>query len=188
MVSYRLVIQYCETALRAAGGTVSAALMSDLYSMQARAYARIGDRQSAHTHMTFAESTVGRIRNEEEPAETSYIQPGLAETQHVEVLRHLGDLSAAEHYAVAAVRTAKEAHLRSQVHRYASLATILIQRGRVDEALEPAHQMLNRIYGMESGRLHDRLNAVHAALLARSTTPDVCEFTNRAAAELALGL
>ena len=38
-----------------------------------------------------------------------------------------------------------------------------------------------RIHGMESGRLHDRLNAVHAALLARSTTPDDRGFPDAAA-------
>ncbi|CAM3865874.1 hypothetical protein [Nocardiopsis rhodophaea] len=185
---YRLVIQYCETALRAAGGDLTPALVSDLCTMQARAYARLGDQQACHAQMTRSESMAGRIRVGEEPDETSYVQPGLVETQHSEALRQLGDLAAAEEYASEAVRTADQAHLRGQVHRYAGLAIVRAQRGAVDEALEPAREMLERVRGMESGRLHDRVRQVRGALAGRSSEPEVREFAQRADAELGLGL
>jgi tetratricopeptide (TPR) repeat protein len=185
---YRLVIQYCETALRAARGDLSPALVSDLCTMQARAYARLGDQQACHTHMQMAESAAGKIRRDEEPTETSYVQDGLVETQHAEALRQLGDLAAAEEYAVEAVRTAHGAHLRGQVHRHAGLAMIRAQDGRVDEALEPARAMLVRVQGMESGRLHDRVRSVRQALSSRSSEPDVREFAEQCDAELRLGL
>ncbi|MBX9389538.1 transcriptional regulator [Streptomonospora nanhaiensis] len=185
---YRLVIQYCETALRAAKGALTPALTSDLCTMQARAFARMGDRQSCHTQMALSESMAGRIRADAEPEETSYVQPGLLETQHAEALRRLGDLAPAERYAHDAVLTAHSAHLRGQVHRYAGLALIRAQRGRVDEALEPARQMLRRVRGMESGRLHDRLRSVRTALASRSDQPDVRDFVEHADAELGLGV
>ncbi|WP_435111359.1 transcriptional regulator [Nocardiopsis synnemataformans] len=185
---YRLVIQYCETALRAARGDLSPALVSDLCTMQARAYARLGDQQACHAHMQHAETAAGRIRQEEEPTETSYVQDGLVQTQHAEALRQLGDLAAAEEYAVEAVRTADRAHLRGQVHRHAGLAMIRAQDGRVDEALEPARAMLARVQGMESGRLHDRVRSVRKALASRSSEPEVREFAEQCDAELALGL
>jgi hypothetical protein len=185
---YRLVVQYCETALRAAKGALTPALTSDLYTMQARAFARMGDRHSCHTQMALSESMAGRIRADAEPEETSYVQPGLLETQHAEALRRLGDLAPAERYAHEAVLTAHGAHLRGQVHRYAGLALIRAQRGRVDEALEPAREMLRRVRGMESGRLHDRLRSVRTALASRSDQPDVREFIEHADAELGLGV
>lgn len=185
---YRLVIQYCETALRAARGDLSPALVSDLCTMQARAYARLGDQQACHDHMQRAETAAGRIRQDQEPTETSYVQDGLVQTQHAEALRQLGDLEAAEEYAIEAVRTADGAHLRGQVHRHAGLAMIRAQAGRVDEALEPAQAMLARVQGMESGRLHDRVRSVRHALASRSSEPEVREFAEQCDAELNLGL
>src|SRR5690606_37425798 len=64
---YRLVIQYCETALRAAHGALTPALVSDLCTMQARAYARLGDQQACHAQMTRAETAAGHIRRDESP-------------------------------------------------------------------------------------------------------------------------
>lgn len=185
---YRLVIQYCETALRAAGPDLTPALVSDLCTMQARAYARLGDQRSCHAQMARSESMSGRIRIEEEPEETSYVQPGLVETQHSEALRQLGDLGAAEEYADEAVRTGGQAHLRGQVHRYAGLAVIRAQRGRVHEAVEPAREMLARVRGMESDRLQDRVHQVRRAIAGRSRDPEVREFAEQADEELRLGL
>lgn len=185
---YRLVIQYCETALRAAHGDLTPALVSDLCTMQARAYARLGDQTACHAQMTRAETAAGHIRRDEEPTETSYVQDGLVETQHAEALRQLGDLTAAEGYALEAVRTAEGAHLRGQVHRHAGLAMIRAQGGRVDEALAPARVMLERVRGMESGRLHDRVRSVRRALADRSSEPEVQEFAEQCDAELRLGL
>ncbi|TDQ45388.1 transcriptional regulator [Actinorugispora endophytica] len=188
MGEYRLVIQYSETALRATGASLSPALVSDLCTMQARAYARIGDRLACHAQMTRSESAAGHIRTGEEPSEASYVQPGLVETQHAEALRQLGDLTAAERYAVESLAMVEQAHPRGQVHRFAGLAMVRAQAGRVDEALEPAWQMLARVRGMESGRLHDRVRSVRSALVSRSAEPGVREFAEHADAELRLPL
>ncbi|MDS1269274.1 transcriptional regulator [Lipingzhangella sp. LS1_29] len=185
---YRRVVQFCESAARAAGDALTPALASDLYTMQARAYARMSDKQSCQSLMSRAEAMAGRIRPREEPAETSYVQPGLVETQHAEALRQLADLTAAEEYAAEAVRTVDQAHLRGQVHRYAGLALVRVQQGRVDEALEPAYHMLERFRGIESGRLHDRLRSVRLALTSRSTTPEIGAFAEHVDAELNLGV
>ncbi|MFL1378784.1 MULTISPECIES: hypothetical protein [unclassified Nocardiopsis] len=60
--------------------------------------------------------------------------------------------------------------------------------GRVDEALEPARAMLDRVQGMESGRLHDRVRSVRRALASRSAEPEVREFAEQCDAELRPGL
>ncbi|MEY9211445.1 helix-turn-helix transcriptional regulator [Thermobifida halotolerans] len=187
MSRYPLVVQYTETALGAGRGRLSPALVSDLRSMQARAYARLGDRAACHEQMGLSEAAANRIRYGEEPSETSYVQPGLMETQFSEALRRLGDLKAAEEYALESLETADAAHLRGQVHRYAGLAVIRAQSGSADEALEPAREALLRIRGVESGRLHDRIRSVQSAL-GRSSTPEVREFREQVDAELALVL
>ncbi|MGO9292795.1 MAG: transcriptional regulator, partial [Streptosporangiaceae bacterium] len=116
---YRQVIQYAETGMRGARGCLSPALVADLCTLQARAYARMGDRARCHGQMRRAEATAARIRAGEEPPETGYVQRGLVEVQHAEALRLLGDLGPARSYAAEALRTADGSHLRSQFHRFA---------------------------------------------------------------------
>lgn len=111
---YRQVIQYTETALRGARKHFTPALITDLSTLQAKAYARMGDRPGCHASMTRAEEVSCRIRLSEEPPETSYVQAGLVETQHADVPRSLGDLGAARNYTPQAVDASGQAHTRGR--------------------------------------------------------------------------
>lgn len=122
---HRQVIQYAETALRGARQHLTPALITDLSTLQAKAYARMGDRAGCHASMRRSEEMAGRIRPGEEPPETGYVQPGLVEVQHADALRRLGDLTAARSYAERSAAAAGESHMRGQVHRLATLATIM---------------------------------------------------------------
>src|SRR5690606_27756861 len=130
----RLAIQYAETALRAAAGQLTPALVADLHALAGKAYARMGDVEGCHHHLRLSETTAARVDHSGEPAEVSYMTPGLVETQVAEALRRLGDLNAAHTYAKESVRTAPATHLRGQVHRHAGLALILAARGEVDHS------------------------------------------------------
>jgi tetratricopeptide (TPR) repeat protein len=176
---YRHVIQYAETALRGARGHLSPALATDLHTLQAKAYARVGDRASCHAHMRQAEITAARIKQDDEPSETGYVQPGLLECQHAEALRRLGDLMAAQEYAEEALRSADACHLRGQAHRLATLALVLAERGDLDQAVATAETMLERVEGMESERIAERVATVTAVLRPFSTRA-VREFLARA--------
>jgi hypothetical protein len=135
------------------------ALATDLHTLQAKAYARIGDRASCHAHMSRAETSAARIRQNDEPSETGYVQPGLLECQHAEE----------------ALRSVDACHLRGQAHRLATLAFVLAERGDVDHAAATAETMLERVEGMES----ERVATVTAALRPFSTRT-VREFLTRA--------
>jgi len=182
---YRQVIQYAETALRGARGYLSPALVSDLCTLQAKAYARMGDRPGCHEQMRRAENTAGRIRLTEEPPETGYVQRGLVEVQHAEALRMLGDLAPAQAYAEEALSTADLSHLRSQVHRHATLAMVLAARGDAEAAAGAAYQMLDRAQGMESRRVRGRVMAVSGAIRALGDSITAREFAERARDQLA---
>ncbi|MFI7025183.1 hypothetical protein ACIBMZ_20945 [Micromonospora sp. NPDC049900] len=177
---YRLVVQYSQAALRAAGHVISPALAADLHALAGKAYARMGDKAGSHPHLRQAETLAARLDPGTGPAEVSYVQPGLVETQVAEALRRLGDLTAAHTYATESVRTADTTHLRGQVHRHAGLALILTARGDLDHAITTAHHMLDRLTGMESGRLADRIRQVTAALQPHATQPTVAAFLERA--------
>jgi hypothetical protein len=162
----RQVIQYTETALRGARRHLTPALVTDLSTLQAKAYARMGDRSGCHASMTRAEEMSGRIRLSEEPPETSYVQAGLVETQHADALRTLGDLGAARSYAQQAVDASGQSHTRGRVHRLATLATILAGQGDADQAASVAGQMLDQAAGMESCRIEERILKVRDAVTA----------------------
>jgi hypothetical protein len=175
--NHRQVIQYAETALRGARGALSPALVTDLNALQAKAYARIGDRDGCHASMTRAEDMAGRIMPGEEPPETSYVQAGLVETQHADALRSLGDLDAARSYAQQSVDAARHSHSRGRVHRLATLATIIAGQGDAESAAGTAALMLDQAAGMESRRIDERIIQVRNVVAGLSD--------GRAAAELA---
>ena len=183
---YRQVIQYAETALRRARQHLTPALVTDLSTLQAKAYARMGDRPGCHASMRRSEEMAARIRISEEPPETGYVQPGLVEVQHADALRRLGDLTAARSYAERSVAAAGESHVRGQVHRLATLATILAGQGDADAAAGIAGQMLDRAAGMESYRIQDRIAAVRDAVTAVSDGAAARQLSERAGDVLGL--
>ena len=183
---YRQVIQYAETALRGARQHLTPALVTDLSTLQAKAYARMGDRPGCHASMRRSEEMAARIRISEEPPETGYVQPGLVEVQHADALRRLGDLTAARAYAERSVAAAGQSHVRGQVHRLATLATILAGQGDADAAAGIAGQMLDKAVGMESCRIADRIAAVRDAVTAVSDGAAARQLSERAGDVLGL--
>ncbi|MFP1628309.1 transcriptional regulator [Streptomyces sp. 5K101] len=163
MGEYRQAVAFAEAALRAAGRQITPALAADLYAMQAKAYAHLGDAASALRCIRRAESEAERIRPGHEPDETGYVQPGLVNVQVAEALFSLGDLAAAREHAAAAVDT--PAHDRGRVHRLAMLSQIELRQGEADRAARTAARMVERAKGMESQRLRDRLRAVREHLV-----------------------
>ncbi|MEC4020434.1 transcriptional regulator [Streptomyces sp. H27-D2] len=164
MSEYRQAVAFAESALRASGPRITPALAADLYAMQAKAYARLGDGKGALTCIRRAESAAEQIHRGQEPAETGYVQPGLVNVQVAEALLGLGDLSAAREHAAAAVDT--PAHDRGRVHRLAILAHIELRQGDAERAVVNAVEMAEQARGMESQRLRDRLRAVREHLVA----------------------
>ncbi|MEU6310448.1 transcriptional regulator [Streptomyces sp. NPDC047014] len=169
---YRQAVAFAEAALRAAGRHTTAALCADLYAMQAKAYAQLGDARAALACIRQAEAAAALIRPGSEPDETGYVQPGLVNVQVAEALLSLGDLEAARAQATAAVGT--PAHDRGRVHRLAMLCEIQLRQGEADRAAAGAAEMAERARGMESLRLRDRLRTVRAQLLT-SGCPDARE-------------
>ena len=165
---YRQAVAFAEAGLRTAGGHISPGLSTDLNSMQAKAFARMGDIPAAHKAMARAETAAALIRPEEEPPETGYVQPGLVEAQLAEALISLGDWSPARTFAEEAVRT--QTHARGRVHRLATLTTVDLGRGEPEQAAANVLAALDLAAGMESQRLRDRFVALRAKLAGHGST------------------
>ncbi|MFJ1599123.1 transcriptional regulator [Streptomyces sp. NPDC088261] len=168
MGEYRQAVAFAEAALRAAGTRITPALTADLYAMQAKSYAHLGDGGNALDRIRRAESAAEHIRPGHEPDETGYVQPGLVNVQVAEALLSLGDLAAARAHATAAVGT--PAHDRGRVHRLAMLSHIELRQGEPDRAAGTAAEMAERAKGMESQRLRDRLRAVRGELVSSGSS------------------
>ncbi|MHC5700307.1 transcriptional regulator [Streptomyces sp. PKU-MA01144] len=166
---YRQAVAFAEAALRSAGGQITPALATDLYAMQAKAYAHLGDGGAALGRVRRAEEEAERILPGHEPDETGYVQPGLVNVQVAEALLCLGELRAAREHAAAAA--AVPSHDRGRVHRLAVLSQIELCQGEADRAARTAVEMTERARGMESQRLRDRLRAVRAKLAANGSIP-----------------
>ncbi|GHJ40516.1 hypothetical protein Sm713_61250 [Streptomyces sp. TS71-3] len=162
MGEYRQAVSFAEAGLRTAGTAMSQALACDLHAMQAKAFSRMGDQAAAHRAMTHAETAAGRIRPDEEPEETGYVQPGLLESNMADTLMRLGEMSPAQRYATEAVSV--QAHDRGRVHRLATLTDVELRAGDVDRAVSTAARMLETVKGMESQRLAERLMTVRRRL------------------------
>ncbi|MFH8795231.1 transcriptional regulator [Streptomyces sp. NPDC017941] len=180
MREYRQAVAFAEAALRAAGRDITPALASDLYAMQAKSYAHLGDGSGALSCIRRAEAAADRIRRGREPDETGYVQPGLVNVQVAEALLSLGDLTGAHEHAAAAVDT--PAHDRGRVHRLAMLSQIELRKGNTDEAVATAVEMAEQARGMESQRLRDRLRAVREHLVRsdRAGTAEAAELIDGA--------
>lgn len=157
----RHAIACAEAVLRTTGPHASPALATDLYAMQATAYARLGDRRAAHTCMRWAEAYSERIRREEEPAETGYVQPGLVQVRLAEALLLLGEGEAATRYAREAARA--PAHVRGRVNRLATLTDVELFAGEPERAAVTAAEMVGTARGIESQRLRGRMRRVRRA-------------------------
>ena len=162
---HRQAIAFAEAGLRSAGAHISPALRTDLYVMQAKAFAGMKAVSEAHRCITLAEQTAGRIRHQEEPPETRYVQPGLVEAQLAEALIGLGELRPARAFAVEAVRTNALAHARGRVHRMATLATVDLDLGEAERAAASATTMVELAVGMESHHLQHRFEILRDRLM-----------------------
>jgi len=165
----RRAIACAEAVLRTPGSHSTPALATDLYAMQATAYARLGDRRGAHSCMRSAETYSTRIRPEEEPEETGYVEPGLVQVRLAEALLVLGELSAAGRYAQEAARA--PAHVRGRVNRLATLTDVELRSGSPEQAAETAVRMVDYAQGIESQRLRQRMRSVREHLLRHPGTP-----------------
>jgi transcriptional regulator with XRE-family HTH domain len=179
------VLDHTENVLDTLGLQLNSALVCDLHTLAAKAHARSGSVSACHHHLRAAEATVDV--NHDDPAlpEVSYMSAGLIQLQIAEALRRIGDATAARTYVNETIRTSPNTHLRGRVHRWAGYALVLTAQGEIDRAADAAATMLDHAVGMESGRLHDRLNSVIKALLPYSAEPSVASTLEQAHVQLA---
>jgi hypothetical protein len=165
---------------------LSPALRTDLHAMQAKSYARIGDRTSCHEQLRLTELAAAQLVPDNEPAETGYVQPGNTEIKHAEALLRLGDTTAAASYAREAVTATELLSARARVYGASTLSMALAARAEVEESVGYAETALCEAAGMESWRIRERLSTMMQSLDSYRDTDAARNLMQRANSTLSL--
>lgn len=162
---YKMAEALASAGLQSSTKASATALTIDLQVMRAKALAALGDSSAAMSAIRELESAV--IVADDDVAEANYVQEGQLQAQLAEALTSLGDLTAARRFAEQSILGSS--HPKGRVNRLASMVTLEIARGEIDQASSFVREMIDSTRGMESRRLQSRFATIRAALAGRPT-------------------
>ncbi|MFD7072326.1 transcriptional regulator [Streptomyces sp. NPDC059913] len=118
------------------GKDTSPACLADLWALEARALAKLGDKEAAIKAVRQSESAYSRVRLEREPEWAAFIDPAYLHGEHANTFRDLNQATTAEEHArVSIAHARKQKRARRGAMSQAALAVAHLQR----KELEAAH-------------------------------------------------
>ncbi|MFL6122893.1 hypothetical protein [Actinophytocola sp.] len=161
---------------RVTGAPGTTRLVARLHTMRARGLAAQGDRHACGAALTEAEHVLATARDEE-PAEwiAGFDEASLANEAAL-CLRQLGDLRGAEQQAKLVIRLRVGDRVRSRAFGQLTLAGVLVDAGRVDEAATIGTELCTVAGSLTSARVRARLDRLGAALRPHAAVPEVAAF------------
>ncbi|MFM9613926.1 transcriptional regulator [Streptomyces niveiscabiei] len=113
----------------------SPACLADLWCLEARALALLGDGKAATQAVVQSEQAYERVDLAEEPDWAEFIDPAYLHGEHANTMRDLGDAAAAEEHAARSIEHAKmQNRARRGAMSHAALAVSHLQRRDLDAA------------------------------------------------------
>ena len=159
---------------RSAAGTVR--LVARLHAMRARGLAMRGDGAGCVTALTEAERILAHV-DEEQPGEwIAHFDDGSLASEAALCLRQLGDLAEAERQARRVITLRGGDRIRSRAFAQLTLAGVLIDAGRVEEAAQIGQVVCEAVSSLTSARVRKRLDGLGIALEIHRAVPEVAEF------------
>ncbi|MQY14624.1 hypothetical protein SRB5_47920 [Streptomyces sp. RB5] len=118
------------------GRIASPACLADLWALEARAHARLGDKAAAAKAVAASEAAYGRVRPAEEQEWAAFIDPAYLHGEHANTFRDIGRPELAEQHAQQSITHARrQRRARRGALSQAALAASHLQR----HDLEAAH-------------------------------------------------
>ncbi|KUL26650.1 hypothetical protein [Streptomyces regalis] len=118
------------------GKDTSPACLADLWALEARALAKLGDKSEAARAVAQSETAYGRVRLEDEQEWAAFIDPAYLHGEHANTFRDLGEAATAEQHARQSIDHARQQRrARRGAMSQAALAVSHLQR----RDLEAAH-------------------------------------------------
>jgi tetratricopeptide (TPR) repeat protein len=161
---------------RATRTTGTRRLVARLHAMRARALSVQGDAAGCITALDDAQRTLDNV-HDEEPAEwiANFDDASLAGEAAL-CFRQLGHLTQAEQYAHRVIELRSGDRVRSRAFGQLTLARVLVDAGRHDEAATVGQEVCAVAPSLTSARVRVRLDRLGDILTARRESPDVAAF------------
>ncbi|MFE2407141.1 transcriptional regulator [Kitasatospora sp. NPDC059408] len=131
----------------------SAAALADLWALEGRALAAMGDKRSAISAVAQSEAAAEQIRADDEPEWALFIDPAYLHGEHAMTLRDVGDHTAAAEHAKRSIDHARQQkRARRGALSQAALASTHLQRRDLDQAYAAGLRTLSLAGKVKSSR------------------------------------
>ncbi|WP_165986684.1 transcriptional regulator [Streptomyces sp. YIM 98790] len=131
----------------------SPACLADLWALEARAWAKLGDKRAAISAVRNSETAYENVRLDEEPQWAAFIDPAYLHGEHANTFRDLEEVAAIKEHAQRSIEHAhKQKRARRGAMSHAALATSHLQRGDLEAAHAAGVRTLSLARQVKSSR------------------------------------
>jgi transcriptional regulator with XRE-family HTH domain len=166
-------LRLADTGLdRAAETGGIARIYARLHAMRAKAHAMRGERTASLADLAGAERALGGTESNEHAGWSAHFDEASLAAETATTLHLLGDLRAAENQAASVIALRQGDRVRSGAFGRLSMALILLDSGRIDEAAALGRAVSTVALTLSSARVRARLGELAVALRARPVTDE----------------
>ncbi len=163
------------------GKDTSPACMADLWALEARALARLGENSAATRAVAESEVAYSRVQLKNEPEWAAFIDPAYLHGEHANTFRDLNDAAAAEEHAQQSIEHArKQQRARRGAMSHAALAVSHLQRNDLEAAHSAGLRTLTLSRQVKSSRCVEAVQDLQRRMQPFGTHRLVADFNERA--------
>ncbi|MEU1667256.1 transcriptional regulator [Streptomyces sparsogenes] len=159
----------------------SSACLADLWALEARAWAKLGDKRAAASAVTKSEAAYANVRPEEEQEWATFIDPAYLHGEHANTFRDLGQAKHAEEHARRSIEHArKQKRARRGAMSQAALAVSHLQRKDLEAAHAAGVRTLSLTRRVKSSRAIEAVQDLQRRMKPFGNHRLVADFNERA--------
>lgn len=159
----------------------SPACLADLWCLEGRALALLGDKAGAVRAVAQSEKVAERVRLESEPDWAAFIDPAYLHGEHANTLRDLGEAGASEEHAHRSIDFAKkQQRARRGAMSHAALAASHLQRRDLESAYAAGLRTLTLTRQVKSSRAVEAVVDLQKRMRPFGRSRLVADFNERA--------
>ncbi|MER6610129.1 transcriptional regulator [Streptomyces sp. NPDC000927] len=159
----------------------SPACLADLWCLEARALALLGDKTAATRAVVESEKAYANARLNEEPEWAAFIDPAYLHGEHANTFRDLGDAASADEHARRSIDHARsQKRARRGAMSQAALAVSHLQRNDLEAAYAAGVRTLNLTQQVRSSRAVEAVHDLQRRMRPFGSHRLVADFNERA--------
>ncbi len=163
------------------GKNTSPACLADLWALEARALAKLGDKTEAARAVTQSETAYSRVRREGEQEWAAFIDPAYLHGEHANTFRDLGEPGTAEEHARQSIDHARrQRRARRGAMSQAALAVSHLQRNDLEAAHAAGVRTLRLSQQVKSSRCIEAVQDLKRRMEPFGNHRLVADFNERA--------